>query len=38
MSTNAMTWLSRQIAWEARLAELRDSERVAGDEIVPQAA
>ena len=24
MNTTAITWLGRQIAWEARLAELRD--------------
>lgn len=35
--TNAMSWLGRQIAWEARLSELRDGGRAA-DEDVAQAA
>jgi hypothetical protein len=38
MKTNAMNWLSRQIAWEARLAELRDERASDHADALPQAA
>jgi hypothetical protein len=36
--TNAMTWLGRQIAWEARLAELRHEPQTEGADEVAAAA
>jgi hypothetical protein len=40
MNTTAITWLGRQIAWEARLAELRSDAVVHDDHVedVPLAA
>ena len=40
MNTTAITWLGRQIAWEARLSELRSDAHVQehNDEDIPLAA
>ncbi len=44
MNTTAITWLSQQIAWEARLSELRDrgvranNPKVANDSGIRKAA